>query len=137
MSEKKVKTCKTCGKQYTGRYCKNRQCPKNLKARLHNRARARASRSGKMRFSPFTSSVSSSPLPTTGQGGVCFQVNPSAVPAPVDHKQEAPELVMIDEHRDAILRANRDFDFFILLCDEGSARALAAKDEQDYFRTGA
>ena len=124
MSEKKVKTCKKCGKTYTGRYCKNRSCENNAKGKAKARAAARRRSSGKMHFGQLSSAVMPASSPVAGQGSQ-ISVNPSAVPAPV----ETP-------HNATIRRANEDVEFFRWLCVEDSAGLAAMQDEQDYFRTG-
>ena len=43
---KTERTCRTCGQTYTGRYCKNRRCEKNIQARARNRRAARRRRRG-------------------------------------------------------------------------------------------
>lgn len=84
MSEKKVKTCKKCGKTYTGRYCKNRGCVNYHQGKAKARASASRRRVSRMHFGKLSAPVAPASSPVAGQGGSQISANPSAVPVPTD-----------------------------------------------------
>jgi hypothetical protein len=125
MTNKKVKTCKKCGKTYTGRYCKNRSCVNYHTGKAKARASASRRKVSRMHFGQLSAPIAPASSPVAGQGGSRISVNPSAVPVPIETPHEA-----------MIRRANDDVEFFRWLCVEDSAGMASAEDEAHLSRYG-
>lgn len=99
MMAKTERTCRICKQTYTGRYCKNRRCEKNIQARARNRSAARRRRHGGVRASASTILSRASWL--NGDTTIGPIIPSAAACAQPEERQELAEHQWIGDHPDA------------------------------------